>query len=415
MRRAGAAAVAAVVAATVVTALAGGPAARAATPPAGAVPAAASAAWLAGLLGPEAAVVDPALEVVDVDATLDLLLGLTASGGAGDVRDTVAARLAADAELHTGGTIGATFVSVTAKLVLALDAAGRDPRDAGGTDLVALLAARVGADGRAADRSDLGDLSTPASQALTVLALDRTGTDPALVLRAADALATAACLDGGLPAEFGADPCTTDPVATALGAAALAAAADAAGADVALGAGRDDALAVLLSLDAAGDLDPWPAGLTATALRAAGRDDAATALTTALVARVDGCDGGATAAVTSSPDPLRATVGVLLATAATTLTELDGTGAAPGLEPLGCGTTGDDTTGGAGGADGTGSVDPVTADGDASGAGGGTAPDRGIAVTVAGLVLALALLAGIPVVRRAQRRDRADRAAARGA
>ena len=380
------------------------------------VPPAASAEWLVGLLGPEDAVVDPALGVVDVDATLDLLLGLVASGAGGDALGAVADRLAADADLHTGGTLDATFVSATAKLVLVLDAAGRDPRDAGGTDLVGLLAGRVGSDGRATDRSDLGDLSTPGSQALTVLALDRAGGDAATVLRAADALAVAACADGGVPAEFGAEPCASDPVATALGAAALAAAADAAGTDAALTAARDDALRVLLDLEAGGELDPWAAGLTATALRGSGRGAEADALADGLAALVDGCDGGASAALVAADDPLRATVGALLAGSGATLGDLDAVGVAPGTAPLDCDEAdGDGAAGGAGDAGAAGDAEDAGAAGaapdDAADAGAG----RPSAAVLAATILALAVAAGLPVLRRARRRDEADRAAARGA
>ncbi len=401
MRRAAAALASALLAVAPAAASASGP-----------VPPAASADWLVGLLGPEDAVVDPALGVVDVDATLDLLLGLVASGAAGDALGAVADGLAADADLHTGGTLGATFVSATAKLVLALDAAGRDPRDAGGIDLVALLAGRVGTDGRATDRSDLGDLATPSSQALTVLALDRAGVDAAVVLRAADALAVAACADGGVPAEFDADPCAPDPVATALGAAALAAAADAAGADAALAAARDDALRLLLDLDASGDLDPWAAGLTATALRGADRGAEADALADGLAALVDGCDGGATAAVVAAEDPLRATVGVLLAGAGTTLRELDAAAATAGAATLDCtaATEGDDASAAADTAD-VDDVGPASEGEDVTASGAGRPP----AAVLAAAVLAAAVLAGLPVLRRARRRDEADRAAARGA
>jgi len=389
----------------------------AAEPPAGTVPSAASAAWLAGLLT-DGAVVDPALEVVDVDATLDLALGLVASGAAATTRDAVLDGLVADLDDHTGAALDATFVSATAKLVLVLAAADRDPRDAAGTDLVALLAGRVGTDGRATDRSDLGDLSTPRSQALAVLALVRTGGEAAVVVRAADALTLTACADGGVPAEFDAAPCTTDAVATALAAAALAAAADATGADAALTAARDDALAVLLALDAAGDLDPWAAGLTAAALRAADRGAEADAVTAALTAAVDGCDGDATAAVVRGPDPLRATVGMLLARSGATLTDLSAPGATPDAAPLACTSPTDDdasadddpAAGDAGGsavADGTAGTPAATADADG--------PRAGVAVAVAAGVLVLAVLAGVPVLRRARRRDAADRAAARGA
>jgi hypothetical protein len=410
MRRTAAAVALALAAATIG---AGGPSAAALDAPDDRVPAAASAAWLVGLLGPDAVLVDPALGVEDVDATLDLLLGLVASGAAGDTRDAVADRLAADAAVHTGATIDATFVSATAKLVLALDAAGRDPRDAAGTDLVAILAGRVGTDGRATDRAALGDLATPASQALAVLALVRSGADAALVLRAADALAVSACADGGVPAEFDAEPCTTGPVATALAAAALAAAADAAGADAALAAARDDALTVLVGLNADGDLGPWAAGLTATALRSVGRDGEADAVAAALAARIDGCDGGATAAVADDADPLRATVGVLLATSGRTLVDLTADVAAATATPLDCSPGGDgpdavaDDEGDA--VEAAGADDASSTDDDAGDAGG--APT----VLLAAAVLGLAVLAGVPVLRRSRRRDEADRAAARGA
>ncbi|MGA1774585.1 MAG: hypothetical protein ACO4BW_03005, partial [Nitriliruptoraceae bacterium] len=258
----------------------------------------------------------------------------------------------------------------------------------------------------------LGDLATPSSQALTVLALDRAGVDAAVVLRAADALAVAACADGGVPAEFDADPCAPHPGATALGAAALAAAADAAGADAALAAARDDALRLLLDLDASGDLDPWAAGLTATALRGADRGAAADALADGLAALVDGCDGGATAAVVAAEAPLRATVGVLLAGAGTTLRDLDAAAATAGTATLDCtaATEGDDASAAADTAD-VDDVGPASEGEDVTASGAGRPP----AAVLAAAVLAAAVLAGLPVLRRARRRDEADRAAARGA
>ncbi len=371
------------------------------------VPPAASAAWLVGLVGPGGVVVDPALGVVDVDATLDLLLGLVASGSGGEAVGTVAEALADGSSDHTGASIDATFVSATAKLVIALDAAGLDPRDVGGTDLVAALAGRVGADGRATDRSALGDLTTPRSQALTVLALVRTAAEPAVVARAADALVDAACPDGGLPAEFGADPCTADLGTTAFAAAALAAAAAADGAVAGLATARDAALTVLMRPGAA-DTDALAAGLTATALRAAGRSAEADAITSSLTARFDGCAGGATGALLPSDDPLRATVGALLAASGSTLTDLTVSTDGGTPAPLDC-TPGEavrsDSTP-TGGTD----VTPDAVDDATSGT-----SSRRTAVAGATALLALALLAGIPVLRRSRRADaRATTARDRG-
>lgn len=403
------------IAATLAAALLGPAQALAATPPQDTVPPEASAAWLTGLLGPDGTVVDPALEIVDVDATLDLLLGLVAAGVDQASVDRVAARLAADVDVHTGATIDATYVSVTAKLILALDASGRDPTDIGGRDLVSLLAGRVGADGRATDRSDLGDLSSPRSQALAVLALERGGADPLLVLRAADALAVVSCGDGGVPAEFAVDPCATDLLTTALAAAALASAADVAGADTALAALRDDALTVLLAA-AADDPNPWVTGITVTALRAAGRAAEADDLADALAGLLDGCDASATAAVIGVDDPLRATVGVLLASSGATLSDLSVRGTS-GPTPLDCTGVADgaatDTPGSVDASASTGAGDPAApADGDTPTR---DAVPAGVAVALATGVLVLALLAGVPVLRRARRRDEAERAAARGA
>lgn len=403
-------------AAALVAVLAGPAGALAATPPADPVPPEASAAWLTDLLGPEDVFVDPALGIVDIDATLDILLGLVAAGLDVAAVDAVATRIATDVDVHTGATIDATYVSVTAKLILALAAAGRDPSDVGGSDLVALLAGRVGTDGRVSDRSALGDLSSPRSQALAVLALHRAGADPLLVLRAADALAVAACGDGGVPAEFDIQPCRTDTLTTALAAAALSAAADVAGADAALTGLRDDALAILLDAAADGDLDPWSAGITATALRAADRGPEADELAGGLARRLDGCEGTATGAIVDPEDPLRATVGVLLATSGATLSDLS-TGTAAGPVPLDCTTDGDGTADGEAGegvvADAGPTEDLAVSGNDATAT--RTGVPAGVAVALAIAVLALALLAGVPVLRRARRRDEAERAAARGA
>ena len=130
-----------------------------------AVPPEATAAWLAGLLTDDERMVSRDFGIDDVDLTLDVLLGLAASGSAGDTQTRVLAWFARDIAEHVGTASDATYVAVSAKGALAAMALGADPRDVGGEDLIALLTARIDDEGRVRDRGVLGDLSSTTSQA----------------------------------------------------------------------------------------------------------------------------------------------------------------------------------------------------------------------------------------------------------
>jgi hypothetical protein len=128
---------------------------------------------------------------------------------------------------YTGTATGGAFAGSLAKLALVATATGRDPRDFGGSDLLAQLTERMQGDGDAEPGrfSDAGpdDYSTPVGQALAVLALARAGED--VPAAAVDFLAGAACPDGGYPSAFVTEgaACTSDPDATGFALTALAA------------------------------------------------------------------------------------------------------------------------------------------------------------------------------------------------
>lgn len=355
------------------------------------VPPAASAAWLADVLTDGERMVSRDFGFDEVDLTLDVLLGLAASGAAGDVQERVLAWFTRDIAEHIGTAVDATYVAATAKGALAVMTFGADPRAVGGVDLIALLDDRVGTDGRVRDRGVLGDLSSTTSQALAVLALARAGADPVVTARASTMLAGTACDDGGFPAEFAVTPCTSALTETALAVQALAAAG---GHDDAV---RSGAAAIALLLDA-GTLDErtpqgWQHGLAAQALRAAGESERAAGLTDALVTALDGCDGQASGALLDPLDPVRATVGVLLASSGATLTTLDGSSSSPDARPLDCTPAVTD--------DGTVAADVIApADDDAEAE--GPTSSRTAPVLIALTLLVALVSAGFPLVRRAR-------------
>ena len=297
----------------------------------------ASAAWLAGLLTDGERMVSREFGIDDVDLTLDVALGLAAARSAGVEQQLILAWFSAGVAEHVGTASGATYVATAAKGALTAMAIGADPRSIGDVDLIALLLGRIGPDGRATDRGALGDLSSTASQALAVLALDRAGADAATTTRAATFLAGTACPEGGFAAELAADDCTAAIVPTALALQALAATGGHADTLVAATA----ALVTLLDTEVR---DPdvaegWQLGLAAQALRAVDEHDVARRLTEALTDRLDGCDGEASGALLDEGDPVRATVGVLLAVSGATLTTLNNAGSSGGATPLDCSTS----------------------------------------------------------------------------
>jgi hypothetical protein len=362
------------------------------------VPASASAAWLTGLLTDGERMVRRDLAIDDVDLTLDVLLGLAASDAAGDVQRRMLAWFAREIGTHVGTASDAVHVAVTAKGALAAMALGADPRAVGGEDLVALLVGRVGDDGRVSDRGALGDLSSTASQSFAVLALARAEVDEATVRSASDLLASVACEDGGFPDELVSATCASSLTATALAVQALA---TVGGHDAAVRAG---AAAIAARLDATAfdeDLPQgWQLGLAAQALRAAGDLPRAATVTEGLLAALDGCDGQASGALLDPSDPVRATIGALLAASGATLATLDGTASTQDAPPLDC------TPADAREDDGGAVAAPSPSAGSDTGVDDGSSRrSRAVPAFVAALLLVALLGAGVPALRR-MRRDR---------
>jgi hypothetical protein len=123
---------------------------------------------------------------------------------------------------YTGDGVTESYAGATAKLSLAVQVRGGNPAAFGGQDLITRLRALQAPSGRFSDLSLYGDYSNGFSQALAIIALDRTAAGaPA---QAVSFLAGARCADGGFPVYFGEAVCTSDVDATALAIQALIAA-----------------------------------------------------------------------------------------------------------------------------------------------------------------------------------------------
>ncbi len=172
----------------------------------------------------------PDFAAFDGGNTIDAMIGLAASGAGA----TQLAESLTYLEANVGGYMGAdydsTYAGPTAKAVIGVLAAGGDPTDADGLDLVAELQATEGAvePGRFSDLPvDCGfttcDYSNTIGQALGVIALVRAG-EP-LSTDAVDFLLDQQCADGGFRGNMDAATCVSDPDATGFAAQALVAAA----------------------------------------------------------------------------------------------------------------------------------------------------------------------------------------------
>ncbi|MDR1711585.1 MAG: terpene cyclase/mutase family protein [Propionibacteriaceae bacterium] len=192
---------------------------------AGSAEAQAAAAWLGAQLAANDDVL-PKAKSPDWGLTVDSVLGLSAAGvGGNQVKDT-AAKLWASGTKYIGAASAAkSNWAKTAKLVLALQAAGKDPAqfpDGSKTrDLPAELRGTLGADGK------FGTSATAFSQSLGILALARSGGGAPVA--AVSWLKGQRCADNG-NANFGAygylaNSCTSaDPDTTAVAIQALVAA-----------------------------------------------------------------------------------------------------------------------------------------------------------------------------------------------
>jgi hypothetical protein len=119
---------------------------------------------------------------------------------------------------YTGGGGTESYAGPTAKLMLAAEVQGKNPRSFGGVNLRARLLDLLTPSGRFSDRSAFGDFSNAFGQSYAIVALQRTGGAPA---RAVAFLARQQCADGGIPLDFGVQPCAGDVDATALAVQAL--------------------------------------------------------------------------------------------------------------------------------------------------------------------------------------------------
>ncbi len=196
-------------------------------------PADAAAGWLTGELvdgeyltssfdADANGTIDPATEVSpDPGLTADAVLAFAAAGSAGDAAEAATDWLESQVATYTGDGTTESYAGALAKLSLVADVMGRDATDFGGQHLLARLAAQQSADGRFSDISAFGDFSSPITQSLAIIALDRASPDgvpPAAV----DFLVGVQCADGGFAADLSVLPCATGDVdATALSVQAL--------------------------------------------------------------------------------------------------------------------------------------------------------------------------------------------------
>ncbi|MBB5872560.1 LPXTG-motif cell wall-anchored protein [Allocatelliglobosispora scoriae] len=285
----------AAVAAVAVLAFAGAAPAQAA-PPTTDQPAAAAGGWLARqLVDGERFESDfgGGLVYPDQGLTLDAVLAFAAAGVAGDNADKALAWLA-DADTlagYIGDGTDESYAGAHAKLMLAVQVQGKNPASFGGVDLDSRLRALMAASGRFVDKSAYGDYSNGFSQALAVLALDRTAAG--VPAAAVTYLAGTQCADGGFPLYLEQPTCASDVDSTGMVVQALIAAGDSANAT--------EGVEWLLTKQKAdggfGGSGPTSGenanstGLAAQALRVAGRATAANKAVAYLTKLQVGCAG----------------------------------------------------------------------------------------------------------------------------
>ena len=167
----------------------------------------------------EAYFAPPSLDPITFGYAADAIVSFRAVGQHLDVADQLSRGYAAnlDAHLRPRFLAGGTYLSAqnVAKAVLA--AATEDAATSyGGQDLVALLVSTVGEDGRAANQGGSQEgASDLVAQTFAVRALATASTDTVLIGRAAEALLSARCANGGYPVSFDQEVCTSDVGMTA--------------------------------------------------------------------------------------------------------------------------------------------------------------------------------------------------------
>lgn len=155
-----------------------------------------------------------------------------ATGLSADAILAIASTKTAAAEAETSATVFAgqvksyvsydadRYAGATAKSLITLLAAHRDPKASSGVDLVSELKALENASGRFADKSDYGDNSSTLTQALAIIALVKAGQP--VDAKAVTNLLSAQCTNGGFAFNPG-GTCSPDNDVTAFAIQALAA------------------------------------------------------------------------------------------------------------------------------------------------------------------------------------------------
>ncbi|MFN2318767.1 MAG: hypothetical protein ABR500_03695 [Dermatophilaceae bacterium] len=161
---------------------------------------------------------------VDYGVTADAILALAAAGTGQAGARPATAYLAGNVVGYTGfGDPDEVYAGPVAKLLNVAVVQGVNPRDFGGTDLVATLEALEVESGRFSDDSEFGDYSNTFGQSLALIGLKRAGVNPSAA--SIDFLGEQQCPGGGFQLYMDDAPCTddanSDPDATALAVQAL--------------------------------------------------------------------------------------------------------------------------------------------------------------------------------------------------
>ena len=219
VRRTGALVVAGAVAGAVLVPVSANAATDAAGGPATG-PSAGAASWIAGQLEDGLLPGQFGPEYPDYGLTIDAALSTVAVGGDDAVVQEIAAAIGENLESYiTGedfGDVGSTYAGAAGKALTFAQAAGADPTDFGGVDLVARVEGVTDdASGRIADVSDYGDNANTIGQAFAVRGLAEVGSAEAAA--GTDFLLAQQCSEGFFRLELGAtlaEDCDADPDAT---------------------------------------------------------------------------------------------------------------------------------------------------------------------------------------------------------
>lgn len=152
----------------------------------------------------------------DPGLTLDAVLAFAAAK-TNAVRSAAAIDWLSD-PVTAGGYLGTgseSYAGAHAKLALALQVTGNDPRDFAGRNVITELAALQQSSGRLSDASQWGDYSNAFGQSLGAVALKRAGLS-GRATSAAGYLQAQACSNGSVPIVFDQSPCVGDLDATAM-------------------------------------------------------------------------------------------------------------------------------------------------------------------------------------------------------